>query len=139
MELFFEFLNEQWILFGALFVCLWLLMQHESRKAGPQLSPQQVINKVNQDQATVIDLRDPADFKQGHIVDAINIPSAKLASRLDELEGHRDKPVVLVCKMGQHTGAAAKTLKEAGFADIARLQGGMMEWSNAQLPLVNDK
>lgn len=136
MALFIEFLSQQWILATALLVCLILLMQYESRKGGPLLSPQQLINKVNQQQAVVIDLRDAAEFDAGHVVDAINIPSAKLAARIVELEQYREKPVVLVCKMGQHSGGAGKILGANGFGDVSRLKGGMSEWQASQLPVV---
>jgi rhodanese-related sulfurtransferase len=83
-----------------------------------------------------LDLRDGADFKQGHIVDALHIPASKLAERAAELEKYKDKPIVLVCKMGQHSGAAGKQLRSQGFDKVYKMTGGMMEWGNLQLPLV---
>jgi len=53
-----------------------------------------------------------------------------------ELEKYRDKPIVLVCKMGQHSGAAGKQLKAAKYGHVYKMTGGMMEWGNLQLPLV---
>lgn len=137
MALFFEFLAEQWMISGALAACIVLLIQHESRRGGPSLTPQQLINRVNQDNAVVIDLRDNKEYKEGHIVDARNIPFAKLNDKLGELESCRDQPLILVCKMGQSSGSAGKILRAKGFADVSRLRGGMMEWSNSQLPLVS--
>ena len=136
MDQFIVFLGQQWLLVGILVACVFLLIKHESNKGGESLSPQQVINVVNQKEGVIIDLRDAADYKEGHIVDAINIPSAKLASRVGELESYRDRPLILVCKMGQHSGAAGKTLVAEGFENISRMQGGMMEWQNMQLPLI---
>ena len=136
MALFLEFLAEQWILAAALITCLFLLMHHESRKGGEKLTPQQLINLVNREQAVVVDLRDSAEYGKGHIVDAINIPHNKLAERLAELDQYRDKPVVLVCKMGQHSSAVGKVLLAKGFDRVCRLSGGLMEWQNLQLPLV---
>ena len=137
MALFIEFLSAQWMLVAALVVCLTLLFRHESKKGGPTLSPQQLVGLVNQQQAVVVDIRDGKEFQQGHIVDAINIPYAKLASRLAELDAYKEKPIVLVCKMGQHSGAAGKQLVAAGFEQVSRLSGGMSEWQNSQLPLVS--
>jgi rhodanese-related sulfurtransferase len=57
-------------------------------------------------------------------------------SRIAELDKYREKPVVLVCKMGQHSGAIGKKLGEQGFARVYRMSGGMMEWGAQQLPLV---
>ena len=66
----------------------------------------------------------------------MNIPATKLDARLAELESYRDKPLVLVCKMGQHSGAVGKKLNTQGFSRVYRMTGGMMEWGNMQLPLV---
>ncbi len=136
MALFLEFLAQQWILVAALLAVVFMLVMHETRKSGPSLSPQQAINLVNSEQGVFLDLRDGADFKQGHIVDALHIPSTKLAERATELEKYRDKPIVLVCKMGQHSGAAGKQLRSQGFDKVYKMTGGMMEWGNLQLPLV---
>jgi rhodanese-related sulfurtransferase len=136
MALFLEFLVQQWILVAALLAVVVMLVLHETRKAGPSLSPQQAINLVNTEQGVFLDLRDAADFKQGHIVDAMHIPATKLAERMAELEKYREKPIVLVCKMGQQSGAAGKQLRANGFDKVYKMTGGMMEWGNLQLPLV---
>jgi rhodanese-related sulfurtransferase len=136
MALFLEFLTQQWILAAALLAVVVMLLMHETRKSGPSLSPQKAINIVNAEQGVFLDLRDAADYKQGHIVDALHIPSAKLADRMPELEKFRNKPIVLVCKMGQQSGAAGKQLKANNFDKVYKMTGGMMEWSNLQLPTV---
>jgi rhodanese-related sulfurtransferase len=136
MDLFIEFASQQWILVGALVVAVALFFNHETRKSGHSLSPQQAINRVNADDGVFVDLRDAGDYGTGHIVDALSIPASKLDARLAELEKYREKPIVLVCKMGQHSGAAGKKLNAQGFSEVYRMTGGMMEWGNLQLPLV---
>lgn len=136
MALFLEFLAEQWILAAALLAVIIMLVMHETRKSGPSLSPQQAINLVNGEQGVFVDLRDAASYKQGHIVDALNIPAAKLQDRMAELDKYRDKPIVLVCKMGQQAGAAGKQLRAGNFEKVYKMSGGMMEWGNLQLPTV---
>ncbi len=136
MALFLEFLSQQWILVGALLAVIVMLILHEGRKSGPSLSPQQAINVVNSEDGVFIDLRDAAEFKKGHIVNAVNIPSSKLPARLVELEKFKDKPIVLVCKMGQQSSAAGKQLKAENYTKVYKMTGGMMEWSNLQLPTV---
>ncbi len=136
MELILEFLAQQWILAGALAVVLLMLWMHESRKSGLSVSPQTAINLVNSQEGIFLDLRDSAEFGKGHIVDALNIPVSKLDTRIAELEKYRDKPIILVCKMGQQVGAAGKKLNGAGFTGIHRMSGGMLEWGAQQLPLV---
>jgi rhodanese-related sulfurtransferase len=136
MAVFLEFMAQQWTLFAALAVAIAMFIFHESRRSGASLSPQQAINLVNGEEGLFLDLRDSADFGRGHVVDALNIPATKLEARLTELDSYRDKPVILICKMGQHSGAAGKQLTEKGFTRVYRMTGGMTEWGNMQLPLV---
>jgi rhodanese-related sulfurtransferase len=137
MALFLEFVSQQWILVAALAAVVFMLFFHESRKSGPALSPQQAITMVNAQQGLFLDIRDAGDYKQGHIVDALHLPAAKLETRIGELEKHKSKPIVLVCKMGQQASAAGKTLKANGFEHVYKMTGGMMEWSNLQLPTIS--
>ncbi|MEH6515727.1 MAG: rhodanese-like domain-containing protein [Halioglobus sp.] len=136
MELFIEFLTQQWLLAAGLLATLGMLFFHETRKSGPSLSPQQAINMVNGQEGVFLDLRDAGAFKEGHVVGALNIPATKLTSRLGELEKYKSNPIVLVCKMGQQSAAAGKQLKAGGFEQVFKMSGGMMEWSNLQLPTV---
>jgi rhodanese-related sulfurtransferase len=137
MALFLEFLAQQWILVAALATVCVMLLLHEGRKSGPSLTPQEAINLVNAENGVFLDLRDAADFNKGHIVDAVHIPAAKLESRMAELEKYRDRPVVLVCKMGQQSGMAGKQLRAGGYEKVYKMSGGMMEWGNLQLPTVS--
>lgn len=136
MALFLEFVAQQWILFAALLVVCIMLIMHETRRSGPSVTPQQAINLVNSDAGVFLDLRDGGDYKAGHIADALNIPSAKLESRIAELEKYKSKPIILVCKMGQSAPASGKVLRAQGYEKVYKMTGGMMEWNNLQLPVV---
>lgn len=136
MALFLEFLTQQWMLVAALLVVVVMLILHEARKSGPSVTPQQAINMVNTEDGVFLDLRDAAEFNKGHIVGAINIPATKLTGRMAELEKLKDNPIVLVCKMGQQSGAAGKQLKAEKYEQVYKMTGGMMEWDNLQLPTV---
>ena len=57
-------------------------------------------------------------------------------SRLEELNKHKDRPVVVACKMGQHSGSAGVVLRKHGFQNVVRLTGGVTEWRNQSLPVV---
>ncbi|MEE4278605.1 MAG: rhodanese-like domain-containing protein [Halieaceae bacterium] len=136
MQLFLEFAAQQWILIAALMAAVGMLIAQETRKAGPALSPQQAINLVNAEDGVFVDLRDAGAFKKGHIVDALHIPASKVVERKEELAKFRERPIVLVCNMGQHAGTAAKQLRAEGFDKVYKMAGGMVEWSNLQLPTV---
>lgn len=136
MTVFLEFVSQQWLLVSALMVLFALLYFHENRKSGAGVTPSQLSSMVNQQQGVVVDLRDASEYKKGHITDSINIASAQLKNQLPQLEKYKETPIILVCKMGQHSSMAGKQLKEAGFTQVYRLTGGIAEWTNAQLPLV---
>lgn len=136
MAMVYQFLLQQWPLVGALLVTVLLLIFHESRRSGSKVTPQQLTNLVNHQNAAVIDLREQAEFRKGHIVDAINIPYAKLSERFGEIDALRERPVIFVCKLGQFSTAAGKQLLEKGFKQVYRLSGGISEWQSVQLPLI---
>lgn len=129
------FVSEQWLLVSLLGILVAALILVERKRGGETLSFHELTRQVNAGDAVVIDLRDSAEFKAGHIVDAINLPFAKLSDRAGELQKYQNKTIILVDKMGQHASAAAKTLKEKGF-QVARMQGGMVEWRGQNLPVV---
>ncbi len=117
-------------------VLLTLFIRNETQRGGKGVSPQELVNLVNKEGALVLDVRDSKEFAAGHIVDAVNVPHTALESRLAELEKYKEKPVTIVCKMGQHAGTAGALLRKAGFASVSRLSGGMTEWRNQNLPVV---
>lgn len=135
MDRLFEFVGNHWWLVTLWFAFLVALFMDNSRRSGKTVSPSEATRLINGEDAVVLDIRDKQDFSKGHLVNAINIPYANLANRLSELESHKNRPVILVCKTGQTVGIAGKMLREKGF-NVVRLNGGMMEWSNQNLPVV---
>ena len=75
------------------------------------------------------------DFKGAHISKAVNIPTANLQGRMGELEAYKEKPVIVVCRMGTSASAAVKQLRAAGFSQAQRMAGGMMTWDEQRLPV----
>lgn len=136
MSQLFEFVGNHPILVGIFAVLLTLFIRNETQRGGRGVSPQELVNLVNKEGAVVIDVRDSKEFAAGHIVDAVNVPHTALEGRLAELEKYKEKPVTIVCKMGQHAGTAGAMLRKAGFASVSRLSGGMTEWRNQNLPVV---
>ncbi len=130
-----DFVSQQWPLFGVLAVLVAAFLTVESRKGGPKVSFHQATRLLNSDEAIVLDVRDASEYKAGHIVEAVNIPHAVLDKRSSELEKHKTKQIIIVDKMGQHAGAAGKILREKGY-NVVRLQGGISEWTQQNLPLV---
>jgi rhodanese-related sulfurtransferase len=80
----------------------------------------------------VIDVREPAEWKTGHIQGALHIPLAQLSSRLPQLPS--GKTILTVCRSGHRSAVAARALARAGH-DVLNLRGGMNAWARAGLPL----
>lgn len=136
MDQLFVFIGNHPFLVGAFVVLLALFIRNEMNRGGATISAQELVQLVNNEGAVVVDLRDKAEFDAGHIVDAVNIPYASIESRMDELKKFEGKPIVLACKMGQHSGTAGTTLKKAGYDNVSRLRGGITEWRGQSLPVV---
>lgn len=134
MEQLIEFASNHWILVSLFAGLLILLALDSSAKSGTKLSTAEVTSKVNNENAVLIDIRDANEFKSGHITNAINIPHSQLGNRTDELKSYEGQPLVLVCKDGQRSGMAGKTLQQQGLK-VFRLGGGILEWTNQNLPL----
>ena len=117
-------------------VLLALLLITESMKAGKTVTTQELVLLLNKDKAVVVDLRDKKEFNEGHITGSINIPFASLKDRAVELQKYKDKEIILVDKMGQHTGMAGKLLRAAGYQEVRRLAGGVTDWKGSNMPLI---
>lgn len=135
MDRFFDFVVRHWEL-SALFVALLIaLIMVERQRSGKSVSPQQTVLLLNRDEAVVLDVRDKKDLSEGHITGAINVSFSSLKDRISELDKYRDKTIIVVDKMGQHSGGVVKQLRQAGFTSVQRMAGGIMEWKNSGLPL----
>lgn len=130
-----DFVAEQWLLIGLLVAMVAAFLTLESRKGGAVVSHHQATRLLNDDRAVLLDIRDSSDFKAGHIAGAVHMPYASINQRASELDKYKTKQIILVDKMGQHAGAAGKILRDKGF-DVVRLNGGMSEWMQQNLPVV---
>ena len=135
---FFIFITQEWLLVSTLVLLVYLYMWRERVKSGRLISPHELTQLVNKGDAIVIDLRDAAEFKAGHIVDAINIPYVKLSTDSSLVEDYKAKTLILVDKMGQHAGSVGRKLGKEGFT-VCRLNGGVAEWQAQTLPLIKGK
>ena len=76
----------------------------------------------------ILDVRETDEFTGplGHIEGAVLIPLGELAARVEELV--KDQPIVAVCRAGSRSAQATAILQQAGFTDVANLNGGMLRW-----------
>jgi SulP family sulfate permease len=79
----------------------------------------------------VIDVREPREYRQGHIPGAELLPLYELLTNPDQVS--RDRPVVLVCRSGRRSERAAAALMSRGFDRVTILSGGMLAWEASDL------
>lgn len=85
------------------------------------------------DGALVIDVREPAEYEEGHIPGARLVPLSRLDAHRLPPPGRR--PVFVVCESGGRSRTAAEQLQRAGLASVV-LSGGTAQWRAAQRPVV---
>lgn len=84
-----------------------------------------VINK----QVQLVDVRTPAEFKKGHLAQALNIDFYNKKSFKDSFEKLDKKQAVYIyCRSGFRSKKAANLLLEMGFAKVYDLKGGLNNW-----------
>ncbi|MFN2469817.1 MAG: molybdopterin-synthase adenylyltransferase MoeB [Gaiellaceae bacterium] len=84
----------------------------------------------------LVDVREPAEWNQGHLEGATLVPLATLEERIAEVAPKLERPVLLYCRSGQRSGRAAATLAAAGYAEPINLAGGMVAWEELGLPTI---
>jgi rhodanese-related sulfurtransferase len=100
-----------------------------------ELSALDVVNLINRRDALVLDVRDPGEFKSGHIRNARNIPLAQLKDRVKELEKQKSRPIVVSCASGNRSHNATRVLRQHGFNEVFALRKGLTGWVEASMPL----
>jgi rhodanese-related sulfurtransferase len=86
----------------------------------------------NGEDYTILDVRNPDEYEEGHIEGAVLIPVSELEDRLDEIPGN--KPVITYCKAGSRSARAASILVENGFLEVYDM-GGITEWIDSGYPV----
>lgn len=139
--MFLEFVQQQWPLFAALVIIVLSLIYSYvgDRLMGYRsVDPNQATRLIN-DGAGVLDVRTEAEFRNGHIADALNVPVSQLKSKLDRLPFDKKQPLVVYCQSGSRSARACALLAKSGFEQVRNLSGGIMAWQGAGMPLARGK
>jgi len=135
---FLEFFQHHPYLFSMLGAAVALFIVNElvgSLTAGARMTPLQAVRLINDREPVVVDVRTPADFKKGHLLNAVNLPVAKIGERAGELAKDKAKPLLVYCALGGSAIEAAKSLRKAGYSEVYPLRGGLNGWISANLPI----
>lgn len=117
-----------------------------ARSQAQEISPAQAAEADNHAQLDlIVDVREPAEYNEGHVPRAINIPRGLLELRADPaspatdaaLSSDRSARILVYCTKGPGARSllAAQTLNSMGYERVEVLGGGLMAWAEAGLPV----
>src|SRR5262247_2802385 len=114
-------------------------MLAEARQIVPEEGPAELQKRLKSGEPlAVIDVRDPDEFRDGHLEAATNISRGFLEFRVGTAVTEPSTPIVLYCQTGLRSMLAAKALKDLGYPNVVNLQGGYQKWIQSGLATVRD-
>jgi rhodanese-related sulfurtransferase len=142
MDQMIEFARNHWILFSALGLVIFLLIQdlfESLTRRYATVSPVGAVDLMNTSEVAVVDVREPAEYIRSHIEDSINIPSTKLDNRINELEKYKETTLLVSCQTGTRSPKVCSRLVKEGFQKVYLLKGGIQAWEDLNLPIRRSK
>lgn len=76
---------------------------------------------------TIVDVRTPEEFAEGHVSGAINIPNEVIADEAEKVLTDKDDVLLVYCRSGNRSAQSARTLQGLGYTKIYDF-GGIMDW-----------
>lgn len=123
------------LLFAGLAVALLVNELTRFTRGYKAVSPAQLTQLINREDALVLDVSALNDYQKGHIVGARHMALSQLDPQAKLLAQAREKPVAVVDRTGLQSAQAARRLSKAGFPRVYWLDGGLAAWQQADLPL----
>ena len=87
-------------------------------------------------EALFLDVREPEEYEQGAVPDALHIPRGNLETQVEGRVSDHDRPIVVYCASGYRSAIAVSLLRRDGMPKVANLVGGLAGWNAAQLRTV---
>jgi molybdopterin/thiamine biosynthesis adenylyltransferase/rhodanese-related sulfurtransferase len=84
--------------------------------------------RLGDGETVFLDVRERAEWDEGHVPGAVHIPRGSLESRVEGLLPEKGRPLVVLCAGGSRSAFAAKTLEELGYENVVSLRGGFTDW-----------
>ena len=116
-------------------VTFWVLslLSFSAYSANVSNISQQELLEADTSNLLIVDVRTAAEFQQGHIPNAINVPLSEIIDNPYILASSKGKPIVLYCRSGYRAGKAAEALHKDGHQNLRHLEGDMQDWLKAGL------
>src|SRR5512141_658031 len=106
-----EFILHHPFLFLALLGILVMLIGNEVRRVllnFKEVSPLEATQLLNHQDAVLLDVREPQEYKDGFLPNSIHIPLGSLSEKAAQLDKHRERPIIIVCRSGNRSAQAVR-------------------------------
>ena len=90
----------------------------------------QAINKINNDNPIIVDIRDKDSFEKGHIDGALNLSNNNIDNFVSDTG--KNQNIIVCCYHGNNSQRAAKFLTDRGFKNVYSLNGGYEKWKSEE-------
>lgn len=95
------------------------------------ITPQELKARMDAgEQLNILDVREPAEHAEFNIGGTLYPLGRIRAMDTDEIDGLKDKEVIVYCRSGNRSGQATMFLEQMGFENVKNLVGGMMAWQD---------
>ena len=98
-----------------------------------EVDVQTVYDIQDRDDVYVIDVREQSEYDEKHIPGVTLLPMSEIQGRVNEIP--TDKEVILTCRSGNRSGQVTQFLQQNGFDNVHNMQGGIVAWEQAGLPV----
>ena len=114
------------------------LSVEEIQKRIEQLTPEQALEEINaaNGDLVLLDIREPHEHAEAHLEGDVLVPPVEVAERIDEVAPDTSQRLILYCRSGARSARAANLLQEQfGYDNVANVEGGILAWQEAGLPV----
>jgi rhodanese-related sulfurtransferase len=100
----------------------------------PSITVEELDGLLTQRAVNLLDVREPHEYKSGHVPGAVNVPVKQLDARLRKLK--KDKPYAVICASGSRSSSATYFLLDNGFEGAVSVRGGTGAWQRSGRKIV---
>ncbi len=100
-----------------------------------EITPVEVQQRLARgDRLYLLDVREHEEYVEAHIPDSVLIPLGQLSRKLSSIP--KDATIIAICRSGNRSSVATDMLRRAGYSDVLNLNGGILAWVRAGLPII---
>jgi sulfur-carrier protein adenylyltransferase/sulfurtransferase len=101
-----------------------------------EIDPADARAELERGDAVVIDTREQHEWDEAHLGGATLVPPDTVADRIESVVPDHSQRVLAYCRVGNRSARAVDTLEQLGYEDVASIDGGIVAWQDAGLPVV---